>query len=123
MGNMTLIIDRRGACLDLAGSGVVRVRYDGGEAHRLGLNGLQRIVLQGDVQLYRQACCAPAVRPEWGWSWHLGGGGVKQSTFFRLSVGQSTCALRSIKVTPTPCTGLRWHKNSWQPRLGTRHCG
>lgn len=51
MGNMTLIIDRRGVCLDLAGSGVVRVRYDGGETHRLGLNGLQRIVLQGDVQL------------------------------------------------------------------------
>lgn len=51
MGHMTLIIDRRGTCLDLAGNGRVRVRYEGGETHRLGLQSLQRIVLQGEVQV------------------------------------------------------------------------
>jgi CRISP-associated protein Cas1 len=51
MPAMTLIVDRRGACLDLGGPGVVRVRYDEDETHRVGLHGLRRIVLQGDAQV------------------------------------------------------------------------
>jgi hypothetical protein len=48
---MTLIVDRRGACLDMAGPDVVRVRYDEDETHRVRLHGLRRIVLQGDAQV------------------------------------------------------------------------
>jgi CRISP-associated protein Cas1 len=44
-------VDRRGACLDLAGPSVVRVRYGEDDTHRVGLHGLRRIMLQGDVQV------------------------------------------------------------------------
>lgn len=51
MSVMSLLIDRRGASVGLSGPGVVEVRYEDGETHRLGLRGLRRIMVRGDAAL------------------------------------------------------------------------
>ncbi len=51
MTTMTLLIDRRNSTLALKPNGVVEVRYANDETHRVGLNGLRRIIVNGDVQV------------------------------------------------------------------------
>lgn len=61
---MTLLIDRRGTRVALANTGVVEVRYEDGETHKIGLAGLRRIIVQGDAQLSAsllRACSAAGV--------------------------------------------------------------
>lgn len=54
MSGLTLVVDRRGSALELAASGLLRVRCGADEAHRVGLNVLRRIVLLGNVDLSSQ---------------------------------------------------------------------
>lgn len=51
MAVMSLLIDRRGTQLSLHNTGVVEVRQENGETHRVGLSGLRRIIVQGDAQI------------------------------------------------------------------------
>ncbi len=51
MSAMTLIIDQRGSRLELVSRGIVRVHYQDGATDRVGLRGLQRIILVGDNQI------------------------------------------------------------------------
>jgi CRISPR-associated protein Cas1 len=65
MGAMTLLVDRRGAALELSSNGqTVLLRYPDGEEHRVGLYALRRIVVQGEAQLSSgllRACAAAQV--------------------------------------------------------------
>ncbi len=51
MSVMNLLIDRRGACLAMHNAGVVEVRYEDGESHRVGLNALRRIIVPQAVRI------------------------------------------------------------------------
>lgn len=51
MTSMTLLIDRRGSKLSLKPNGVVEVKYQNNESHRIGINGLRRIIIHGDTDV------------------------------------------------------------------------
>lgn len=51
MGIMSLIVDRRGTELSLSGNGVVKLASPESPQTRVGLNGLRRMVLKGEVKI------------------------------------------------------------------------
>lgn len=51
MSSMTLLVDRRDSRLSLKPNNVVEIRHSSAETHRVGLNGLRRIIVHGDADL------------------------------------------------------------------------
>jgi CRISPR-associated protein Cas1 len=51
MGAITLLVDRRGATLELAARGVLVLRYPDGQQYRVGLEALENVIIQGEVGL------------------------------------------------------------------------
>lgn len=50
-GNMALVVDRRGAALELGTHGTLVLRFADGRRERVGLHALGAVVLHGDVQI------------------------------------------------------------------------
>ncbi|NJO16589.1 MAG: hypothetical protein HC877_12855 [Thioploca sp.] len=51
MGAMTLVLDQRGTKVNLTRAHVLCLTYPDGSQHRVGLDALRRIVIQGDISL------------------------------------------------------------------------
>ena len=100
-GNMALVVDRRGAALELGTHGTLVLRFADGRRERVGLHALGAVVLHGDVQISTGVLQALAAA----------GAGISVSAVVNAVVawieGQAACRLTGMGCS-VGFSGLRW---------------